>query len=655
MALFAACVAGNVGRVCLLLEAGANVNQVDAFHSTALMRASRGGHAECARLLLEVGADANCANVDGRTALAMASRGGHADCVRLLLEAGADANCADADDLTALMSASFRRHTDCARLLLEAGADVLATDATGATALGWGSAWLGVVQLLCTYGARRETLHQTRAPADCRAWVLETSRWSTQLHHLELILPAHVRQLLVGGADVHASDGSGDGAPTPLGLARALLARDPAHEGASLVVAAAAPWSRENHALFPAHARGCAAELMRLGQLLVREARFAGKEGALLDVWPLVVAHALGRSMPPGLVLHSALVGRSATITSQPAGGELLLGRKGIVTAVSAEWESVELELDHGERVSVPVASVELELASTQPSGGAHRLLTATLDELAACPDQNGRRVRLLGWVGSQGCWRAQIDRSRLAPLGVPPASLLALGWELERARGLHALAAYALARDVSFEDEAGRFVIRPMIVDSSLAATMPARVQPPSRVALKLTLAFNAAGELKVAASVTALPRSEVLAPSAKKSKHGERGELEDKRAFRKKWTTSEEGVKANRKLWLRYDPSTNCMFCDACIRFNLKHPTCNFFVGCKSIRLERVKAHECYGESNGHGDALFKLINSTKLAEDFSASPTKQISLESDGLVVLIKNAYWLSKELVPNLKFA
>jgi len=65
------------------------------------------------------------------------------------------------------------------------------------------------------------------------------------------------------------------------------------------VVAAAAPWSRENHALFPAHVRARAAELLRLGQLLVREARFAGEEVALLDVWPLVMAHALSRSMPP--------------------------------------------------------------------------------------------------------------------------------------------------------------------------------------------------------------------------------------------------------------------------------------------------------------------------------------------------------------------
>jgi len=156
---------------------------------------------------------------------------------------------------------------------------------------------LAVVQLLCAYGAQRETL-DPKVPADCRAWVLETSRWSTQLHHLEVIPPARVRQLLAGGADVHASDGSGDGAPTPLGLARALLARDPAHEGASLVVAAAAPSSRTNHALFPAHARVRAAELLRLGQLLVREARFAGDEVALLDVWPIVIAHALGRSMP---------------------------------------------------------------------------------------------------------------------------------------------------------------------------------------------------------------------------------------------------------------------------------------------------------------------------------------------------------------------
>jgi len=150
------------------------------------------------------------------------------------------------------------------------------------------------VQLLCSYGAQRETLAET-APADCHAWMLATSEWVTQLHHVQFLTALRVRQLLRGGADVHASDG-GDGAPTPLGIARALLAgSEPAHDGASLVVAAAAPWSRENHALFPAHARARAGELLRVGQLFAREARFERNGVALLDVWPLVMAHALSR------------------------------------------------------------------------------------------------------------------------------------------------------------------------------------------------------------------------------------------------------------------------------------------------------------------------------------------------------------------------
>ncbi|KAJ1620103.1 hypothetical protein T492DRAFT_915447 [Pavlovales sp. CCMP2436] len=359
--LHAACDAGDVGRARALIEAGADVNHAVVDVSTggtytSLVVASGNGHAECARLLLEAGADVNLAGMRCSSALLAASLGGHVECARLLLAAGADVNYAGVHGCTALMIASARcdeADTDfpgayvartsapaCARIdlltvLLEAGADVEADDNEfdeKNTALTWGSGRLCVVQLLCAYGAWRGKLSNEYAPADCHAWVRETRRWSTQLHHLEFLTPARVRQLLVGGADVHASGdaydllsygseddasgGGGDGAPTPLGLAHALLARDPAHEGASLVVAAAAPWSRENHALFPAHVRARAAELLRLGQLLVREARFAGVEGALLDAWPVVMAHALGRSMP---------------------------ARLGVVTAVSGEWESVEL------------------------------------------------------------------------------------------------------------------------------------------------------------------------------------------------------------------------------------------------------------------------------------------------------------------------
>eukprot|EP00302_Diacronema_sp_CCMP2436_P032794 CAMPEP_0180006898 /NCGR_PEP_ID=MMETSP0984-20121128/13578_1 /TAXON_ID=483367 /ORGANISM="non described non described, Strain CCMP 2436" /LENGTH=99 /DNA_ID=CAMNT_0021927915 /DNA_START=38 /DNA_END=333 /DNA_ORIENTATION=+ len=99
--------------------------------------------------------------------------------------------------------------------------------------------------------------------------------------------------------------------------------------------------------------------------------------------------------MPVRLVLHSTLAGRSATITLQPVGGNFLLGREGVITAVSGEWESVELELDDGERVFVPVASIDTKLAATSAQLGANRRLTATLGGLVDRPELNGRKVRL--------------------------------------------------------------------------------------------------------------------------------------------------------------------------------------------------------------------------------------------------------------------
>jgi hypothetical protein len=106
-----------------------------------------------------------------------------------------------------------------------------------------------------------------------------------------------VRELLVGRADLHACDGGAD-APTPLLLARALLQRVSGHEGAQLVVRAAAPWSPVvNHGLFPPPARARAVELFVLGHLLAREQPelvIAGR--AFIDVWAEhVMPHALTR------------------------------------------------------------------------------------------------------------------------------------------------------------------------------------------------------------------------------------------------------------------------------------------------------------------------------------------------------------------------
>jgi hypothetical protein len=157
---------------------------------------------------------------------------------------------------------------------------------------------LPLLQLLCMHGAQRRELTELELdemPEKSRAWIHASWRWTSELHHLELLPPARVRELLVGGADLHACDG-GAGAPTPLLLARALLQRDSGLEGAQLVVRAAAPWSPEvNHSLFQARARARAVELLLLGHLLARERLelvIAGQ--AFIDVW---VEHVMPRAL----------------------------------------------------------------------------------------------------------------------------------------------------------------------------------------------------------------------------------------------------------------------------------------------------------------------------------------------------------------------
>jgi hypothetical protein len=189
--------------------------------------------------------------------------------------------------------ATIRGHLECARDLLEAGADTEQPTATGSTSLAFAYS-LKMTQLLCSYGAKRAPLFNTirflRRTRECRAWLQDTVRWVSPLHHFELMAPARVRELLRAGADVHASDG-GEDAPTPLSLAQALHQ----HECAQLVIAAAEPWSRRTHELFPLEARKCAAELLVIGQLLAKQPMFTGHAMALLDVWTLVIAYTVTR------------------------------------------------------------------------------------------------------------------------------------------------------------------------------------------------------------------------------------------------------------------------------------------------------------------------------------------------------------------------
>jgi uncharacterized protein len=89
---------------------------------TALMFAARVGDLESARLLLAAGANANDQDAWGVSATTMAAFAGHGEIARLLLDKGADPN-ADKTGFTALHCAILRRDEPTVSALLERGAD----------------------------------------------------------------------------------------------------------------------------------------------------------------------------------------------------------------------------------------------------------------------------------------------------------------------------------------------------------------------------------------------------------------------------------------------------------------------------------------------------------------------------------------------------
>lgn len=82
--LITAATNNNLDLVKLLLQAKAQVNQVDAFKTTALMTAVSKGNPAMVALLLASGADARAKDEDGKDALALAKESGNAAIVALL-------------------------------------------------------------------------------------------------------------------------------------------------------------------------------------------------------------------------------------------------------------------------------------------------------------------------------------------------------------------------------------------------------------------------------------------------------------------------------------------------------------------------------------------------------------------------------------------
>eukprot|EP00947_MAST-08B_sp_MAST-8B-sp1_P004624 g4624.t1 len=138
-AVWLACEQGNADIARLLLEGGAELNEVDSDKcATPLFIAAEGGHGEIAKLLIGAGAKVDQATTDvGRTPLYVAAYEGHGEIVTLLIGAGANVDKAKTDiGSTPLFVAAQQGRGEIVTLLIGAGANVdPATTASGMTPL----------------------------------------------------------------------------------------------------------------------------------------------------------------------------------------------------------------------------------------------------------------------------------------------------------------------------------------------------------------------------------------------------------------------------------------------------------------------------------------------------------------------------------------
>ena len=130
--------------VKLLIQAGADLDGVSEYGSTAIVTASQHldhktnesvDHGKCVDMLIDEGADVN-KNVLGNTALSNVVHYGRDAMLKSLIEAGTDVNITwGRQGNTPLITAIEKNHIDCVKLLISAEADVNASNKNGETPL----------------------------------------------------------------------------------------------------------------------------------------------------------------------------------------------------------------------------------------------------------------------------------------------------------------------------------------------------------------------------------------------------------------------------------------------------------------------------------------------------------------------------------------
>ncbi|NXK04439.1 ASB3 protein, partial [Herpetotheres cachinnans] len=122
--LFLAVENGHADIVNFLLQHGANVKGPHSWSGwNSLHQASFQGCTEIMKVLLEKGASKECKDDFGITPLFVAAQYGKLESLRLLVSHGADVNCQAKDKATPLLIAAQEGHVECVELLLSKGAD----------------------------------------------------------------------------------------------------------------------------------------------------------------------------------------------------------------------------------------------------------------------------------------------------------------------------------------------------------------------------------------------------------------------------------------------------------------------------------------------------------------------------------------------------
>jgi ankyrin repeat protein len=124
------------------IEAGTDVDALEANGDAPLVMAAYLGHSEIVRLLLEAGADVTAVDPGMKaTALHAAAYAGRTEAARLLIAHGIDINRqGPRNGYTALHDAIWQGHVDTARVIIEAGADLQLKTRAGETPLAFARA-----------------------------------------------------------------------------------------------------------------------------------------------------------------------------------------------------------------------------------------------------------------------------------------------------------------------------------------------------------------------------------------------------------------------------------------------------------------------------------------------------------------------------------